>query len=83
MLIQGAGGAVVIDSPDFVEQPVPTQNFTGMGEKNMEQFYFPFGKIDIPAVPYQPELKGIDGSTSEWEFDRYGGFIVIASGCPF
>ena len=43
-LVQGARGAEIVVTPDFVEEAVAGKNFAPMGMKKLQEFQFPRGQ---------------------------------------
>jgi hypothetical protein len=44
-LVQRARGAIVVVTPDFIEQPVARQHLAGMGMEKLEKLEFARGEI--------------------------------------
>jgi len=53
VLVEGAGGAEVVDPPDQIEEAVAAEDFAGAGEEGFEELHLPGGEAeaDFPASP--------------------------------
>ena len=69
-LVQRAGGAEIIVTPNFIEQPVAGEDFARMRVKKLQEFQFLGGEFFDLLAPFDLKSFGIDEGRAdlEWGF---------------
>ena len=79
-LVEGSGGAEVIDAPDFVEDGIAGDGVAAFAKKEGEHFEFARGEIDGLCAPESAEGFAIDFDLTESDFCGEIGGVVLGFG---